>query len=381
MQMFGSMRAWTMAATLLAAGWMAGCGSRTPLPPPPQPEAVQREGQAFVEALRPRRPGRPVVAVLALNDGTETTDLLLPHAVLEGSGLFDVQVVAGHPGTVQLFPALAVQAEQDLAGFDRAHPGGADYVIVPALARDDDPVLLAWLRRQAARGAIVIGVCRGTRVVGEAGLLDGRRYTGHWYDRSRMQRRHPAGTHVPHLRYVIDRGVATTTGITASVPAMLALVEAVGGHARARALADELGVPAWGPAHDSTPFRLTGVRAWNYLVNKAAFWRGERRAVDVRDGMDDVALALVADAWSRTGRMTVEAAAPTPTVRLRSGLQLVAHPAAAPWPRLPLPDGVRPLPLLGRTLCEIGARHGAMRQEWVMLEMEYPALEHGCGSA
>jgi hypothetical protein len=42
---------------------------------------------SFVEALRPRRAGKPVVAVLALNRGTETNDLLLPHALLQRSGV------------------------------------------------------------------------------------------------------------------------------------------------------------------------------------------------------------------------------------------------------------------------------------------------------
>jgi transcriptional regulator GlxA family with amidase domain len=47
---------------------------------------------------------------------------------------------------------------------------------------------------------------------------------------------------LPHKRYLIDRDVATTTGITASVPTMLALVEALGGRGKAQALATELGV-------------------------------------------------------------------------------------------------------------------------------------------
>ena len=114
---------------------------------------------------------------------------------------------------------------------------------------------------------------------------------------------------MPHQRYVIDGSVATTTGITASVPTMLALVEAIGGREKAQALATELGVDSWSPAHDSSLFGLTASRAWNYLLNKAAFWRHERWSVDVRDGMDDIPLAFAADAWSRTGRVSVDASA------------------------------------------------------------------------
>ena len=76
----------------------------------------------------------------------------------------------------------------------------------------------------------------------------------------------------------------------------------------AQALAAELGVASWSPAHDSTPFRLNAGRMWTYVLNKAAFWRHERWSVDVQDGSDDIALALAVDAWSRTGRVSVEAA-------------------------------------------------------------------------
>ena len=47
-------------------------------------------------------------------------------------------------------------------------------VIVPAMSRDDDPAVLEWLRSQAAKGAMIVGVCAGAKVVAEAGLLDGK---------------------------------------------------------------------------------------------------------------------------------------------------------------------------------------------------------------
>ena len=202
---------------------LQGCGADVPVPPvDADAGARQMQAQAFIDAMKPRRPGRPVVAMLALNEGTETTDFLLPHAVLRRADVADVQAVAPRRGRVTLYPALEVEVKQDLAGFDRLHPSGADYVIVPAMRDADDPVISAWLQRQAAQGARIIGVCAGALMVGRAGLLDGRRFTTHWYYRSTVLERHPGATYVAHQRYVVDRDVATTTGITASVPTMLA---------------------------------------------------------------------------------------------------------------------------------------------------------------
>lgn len=363
-------RALIAAILALAA---AACGSGVEVPPPEADAAArERQHQAFVEAMRPRKPGKPVIAVLARNASTETTDFLLAHAVLQRAGVADVQAVAPRRGRVSLYPALEVEVAQDLAGFDAAHPGGADYVIVPAMLyeKGGDPAVTAWLKEQAARGAKVFGVCAGALVVASAGLLDGRRFTTHWYFRKDILEGHPGATYVPHQRYVADRGVATTTGITASVPAMLALVEAIGGRAKAEALAAELGVASWGPAHDSTQFGLTAARMWNYIQTQAAFWRHERRSIAVRDGTDDIALAFAADGWSRTGHATVDAVAPGP-VKLRSGLVLAAQPASGDAPRMALAAGLKPVQQLERTLCAIEARYGGASRERVRVELEY----------
>ena len=338
--------------------------------------AAERQAQAFVEGLKPRRAGKPVIALVALNEGTEITDFLLPHAVVQRAGVADVQPVAPRRGRVSLYPALEVEVAQDLAGFDQVYPSGADYVVVPAMRDDNNPAITAWLKQQSAKGARIIGVCVGALVVGRAGLLDGRRCTTHWYYRTTLLKRHPTAAYVPHQRYVIDGSVATTTGITATVPTMLALVEAIGGREKAQTVASELGVDSWSPAHDSSLFGLTVDRAWNYVLNKAAFWRHERWSIDAWDGMDDITLAVATDAWSRTGRVSVNPSASGP-VRLRSGLVLVAPPTAESTPRLPLTPGLKPVKQLDRTLSEIAERFGPAQCEWVMMELEYTGAPSG----
>ena len=60
------------------------------------------------------------------------------------------------------------------------------------MSRDDDPAVLDWLKRQAAKGAMIVGVCAGAKVVAAAGLLDRKRATTHWYYVKELRDRHPA---------------------------------------------------------------------------------------------------------------------------------------------------------------------------------------------
>lgn len=366
---------WKLAGMFAAAvlAMEAGASDSILAAAPPDPDR-----QAFVDAVRTARHAKPVIAVLALNEGTETTDFLVPYAVLRRADVATVEAVARRRGRVSLMPALEIDLEQDLASFDSRHPDGADYVIVPAMHADDDPVILDWIRAQAGKGAVIVAVCSGALVVGKAGLLDGRRFAGHWYDRGDLRRRHPTGTYVPDRRYIADRGVVTTTGVTASLPVSVTLVEAIAGPARAAELARALGLPSWSPGHDSAAFRLSAGSLSTLAWNAALFWRHETIAIPVRDGVDDIALALAADAWSRTYRSRALAvAASGEPVRLRSGLLLVPAPAAHAGGayRIPLPSGAEPARQLAHTLCDIRRRYGAATRDLVTLIVEYEAAD------
>ena len=212
---------WSGAAVVaLGLGGFAGWILRLPSTTAPEgaPPIDSRETRAIVDALKPPKRRRPVIAVIGINDATETTDYLMPTGILRRADVADVVMVATRSGRVVLYPALTVQPDATVGEFDARHPDGADYIVVPAMSRDDDPAALNWIRSQAAKGATIIGVCAGAKVVGAAGLLDGRRATTHWYYLPEFRRKNPKALYVPDRRLVIDRGVATTTGITASMP-------------------------------------------------------------------------------------------------------------------------------------------------------------------
>jgi putative intracellular protease/amidase len=350
------------------------------LPPAPTgvvaPPVPAAESRAVLEALRPPKRARPLIAVIGINDATETTDYLMTYGVLKRADVADVVAVATGPGPVKLYPALTVEPDATTAAFDARHPEGADYVIVPQMSRADDPAVLGWIRAQAAKGATVIGVCAGARLVANAGLLDGKRATTHWYFLKRMLKRHPEIRYVPDRRMVADGRIMTTTGITASMPAMLTLIETIAGRAKAEAVAADLGLTAWDARHASSAFRFNRPFATTVLGNVLAVWNREQLGLALRPGMDEVSLALVADAWSRTYRSrAVTFAAGPGGVATRGGLRIVPDEVAASRPGAGLltPLAERPpAQALDGVLAEIGRRYGEPTARVVAMQLEYP---------
>lgn len=343
------------------------------------PPIARDEAEATIAALQPRKRQRPTIAIIGINDATEVTDYLMPYGILRRADVADVVAVATKPGPVTLYPALKVEAQATVAEFDARYPGGADYVIVPAMTPDSDHAALTWIRSQADQGALIIGVCVGVSVVANAGLLDNKRATTHWYNLRRLRRDHPAIRYVPDRRYVVDQRVATTTGITASMPMSLTLIEAIAGRDKAVAVARGLGVADWDARHDSDAFRLTRAFALTVIANRLAFWKREQLGLEVSPGDDEVSLALVADAWARTYRSRVVTFANRAgAIETAGGLRILPDEVASSWPaaRLLTAAGDRPpARALDDTLRAIASRYGTATARVVAMQLEYPS--HG----
>ena len=364
----------TALAAVIGGGWIFSLPPARSVAAPPAIAEAERD--ATIAALKPPKRQRPLIAIIGINNATETTDYLMPYGILKRADVADVVTLATRPGPVTLFPVLKVEPQATIAAFDARHPDGADYVIVPAMSRDDDPEALQWIRGQSGKGAIVIGVCAGAKVVGEAGLLHGKRATTHWYSVKELRGKHPTMRYVEDRRFVVDDDVATTTGISASMPISLTLIEAIAGRDKARAVGRDIGLPDWDARHESDEFRFTRPFALTAIRNTAAFWNHEQLGIELKDGIDEVSLALVADAWSRTYRSRAVTFASTAGARqTRNGLRIMPDEVVTNWPAarlLPGIDNAKPAEALDNALGGIAARYGVRTTDFVAMQLEYP---------
>jgi transcriptional regulator GlxA family with amidase domain len=186
----------------------------------------------------------------------------------DGLPSYDFAVVAGEPPPLRAYNDFTIQPSRGLERLEEA-----DLIALPAVGdnrlclpggrpspdrrssaeRSQDPGpeeprtfpqdLLEALRRAVDRGAKVLSVCSGAFILGEAGLLDGRRCTTHWRHAAELARRYPAAKVDPDVLYVDDDPVITSAGTAAGIDACLYLVRKEQGSRIANGIARRMVVP------------------------------------------------------------------------------------------------------------------------------------------
>ena len=185
------------------------------------------------------------VAVIALHDvaafelgvvcevfGTDRSRNGLPR--------YDFSICTVDGGPVRTSSGFEIVPHADLGPL-----ATADLIAVPAHpVRCDAPAaVLDAMRAANERGAQFVSVCSGAFLLGEAGLLDGRRCTTHWMYAEELSRRFPTATVECESLYVEDGNVLTSAGTAAGIDACLHLVRKLHGSAIATSLARRMVVP------------------------------------------------------------------------------------------------------------------------------------------
>ncbi len=147
--------------------------------------------------------------------------------------LFDVALVGLGDGPVSCEGGVSIAATRvgDIPRPAIAVVPGLDDDLVPSFERNRG--WAPWLRTWHEAGTIVAASCTGAFLVAEAGILEGRPATTHWYAAAEFERRYPAVDLQP-ARMLIDAGdVITSGGATTFLNLALHLTERFGGRERA----------------------------------------------------------------------------------------------------------------------------------------------------
>jgi hypothetical protein len=211
-------------------------------------------------------------------------------------------------------------------------------------------------------------------VVASTGLFDGHRATSHYSNEELRARLFPNVKWQKNIRYVADGKVVSSAGVSASMPTSIALVEAIAGPAKAAEVARDVGITSWSSKHNSDAFKGQPGDAG---IPRPGRPPETTLGIPIKAGDDEIALALTAEAYSRTGKTIALAIAATKgPVRLAHGLVVLPDRIAGgsdPVDRTLAPlNANQSTRALDISLADISETYGPQSARNVALFMEYP---------
>jgi AraC family transcriptional activator FtrA len=151
-------------------------------------------------------------------------DLAAPAQIFGylGRDRYSFEIAGLRRGRVATSSGMPVVAERGLSALQ-----DADTIVVPGFATwetADFPRAAEALAAAHARGVRIVSICTGAFVLAQAGLLDGRRATTHWYAAETLAARYPAITVDPDVLYVDEGSILTSAGVAAGLDLSLHIV-------------------------------------------------------------------------------------------------------------------------------------------------------------
>lgn len=171
------------------------------------------------------------IVAIVIHDGVQALDVVGPLDVfseannfLNADDHFVTVVIAA--GREPLRASNGIRMSADVT-FEQA-AGGFDIILVaggPGLpVAAPDAHVVEWVQTAPWRASTYGSICTGAFVLGQAGLLDGRRVTTHWQDTQALAAAFPKAKVEPDSIYVRDGRLITSAGVTAGIDLALALV-------------------------------------------------------------------------------------------------------------------------------------------------------------
>src|SRR5471030_1889411 len=141
---------------------------------------------------------------------------------LLGKPLYDLEVASVEEGTFGAQGGVRLVVDGGLELLENAGT-----IVIPGWRSVHEPApdkLIAALQKAHRNGTRIVSICAGSFVLGEAGLLDGKRATAHWNSTEILAQRFPK-VQVEHGMIYVDEGsIITSAGGAAGVDLCLHLI-------------------------------------------------------------------------------------------------------------------------------------------------------------
>ncbi|ELY4524320.1 GlxA family transcriptional regulator [Cronobacter turicensis] len=155
-----------------------------------------------------------------------------------GEPFYMLETWSEQGGAVRSSAGVTVSSQplSDAARADTWLVGG----VINPLEAPASAAVAAFLRAAPGHSRRIAGICTGAFVLGDAGLLDGKRVTTHWAHAQALEARVPQARVESDRIFITDGAVWTSAGMTAGLDMALGMVEKDLGAEVARAVAHRL---------------------------------------------------------------------------------------------------------------------------------------------
>ncbi|EKM0668274.1 GlxA family transcriptional regulator [Cronobacter turicensis] len=155
-----------------------------------------------------------------------------------GEPFYVLETWSEQGGAVRSSAGVTVSSQplSDVARADTWLVGG----VINPLEAPASAAVAAFLRAVPGHSRRIAGICTGAFVLGDAGLLDGKRVTTHWAHAQALEARVPQARVESDRIFITDGAVWTSAGMTAGLDMALGMVEKDLGAEVARAVAHRL---------------------------------------------------------------------------------------------------------------------------------------------
>ena len=188
-----------------------------------------------------------------LYDGVELLDFGGPAEVFAASGIVDTS--GKWQFAYNVYTVAASKEQLTSQGFLKVIPDYSiadcpvpDIIVLPGGSTGKsrkNPLVINWIKENANQNKLIISVCTGAFLLGDAGLLKGKKATT-WYGAiKRFSKAYPETEVMENVRFVDNGNIITTAGVSAGIDGALHLVSRLLGEDAARATAEYMEYDKW----------------------------------------------------------------------------------------------------------------------------------------
>ncbi|MCC5815441.1 MAG: DJ-1/PfpI family protein [Leptospira sp.] len=239
-------------------------------------------------------------AVIIANDkGTEITDLLIPFYFFSESGQFDVRIVSQGTEPIYVWKGLFLLPHMTLEMVDYI----PDIIIVPAIFEPFDEKIIQFLTKHAE--SKILSICEGARLIGETNKFNHFSITSHSSAMDELQTKYPKLKWIKNKKYIVDRNLISTAGVSSAVEGSLKSLEGFIGKKETNKLMKKIHYPYASIQEDHNSLEV-GFGDKIQILKKVIFDNDPKIGVELVDGADEFQLAAYLDAFNRTFPYRIE---------------------------------------------------------------------------